>query len=180
MAKFTVSDAVYGALPNGDSKNAKAFDVTSELSSILNAPGATGVVVCGDNLKGDPCPGNTKNFGALVNKRYFACLEGQTIDFNHGGGTPGSSKLVVKFAVYGALPGGQESDAQAHDVTALVQATINLNGGTIACNNDSLGGDPSPGYTKHFAAIVNRDGTNLCFACHEGQTIDFNKGGGSG
>jgi hypothetical protein len=180
MTNFTVGFAVYGALPGGDSQNAEAYDVTQVLSSILNAPGATGIVVCGNNLKGDPCPGNAKHFGALVNNLYFACLEGQAIDFNYGGGSPPSSNLVVKFAVYGALPNGQQNNAQAFDVTTLVQDIINLSNGTVACNNASFAGDPSPGATKHFAAIVNRDGTDLYFACQEGQTIDFNQGGGSG
>jgi hypothetical protein len=178
MARFTVNFAVYGALPGGNSENAQAFNVTSELSSVLNAPGATGVVLCGNNLKGDPSPGNLKHFGAIVNGRYFACQEGQTIDFNHAGGTPRTSGLVVRFAVYGALPGGNESDAQAFDVTALVQAAVNESGGTVACDNASFG-DPSVGNQKHFAAVVNRGGHDLYFACVENQTIDFRNGGGS-
>lgn len=37
----------------------------------------------------DPCPGQGKHFGAIVVgqdgvTRYFACAEGQTVDFNHG------------------------------------------------------------------------------------------------
>ena len=178
MGNFTVTHAVYGALPGGNSETAQAFNVTSELSSLLNASGATGVVQCGNNLAGDPSFGNQKHFGALVNNRYFACLEGQTIDFNHGGGQATSSGLVVKFAVYGALPGGDESTAQAADVTAIVQATVNESGGPIACN-DATFGDPSFGNQKHFAAVVNRGGTDFYFACLEGQTIDFRNGGGS-
>src|SRR5947209_9350084 len=112
MAKFTVNYAVYGGLPAGIGENAAAFNVTSQLSAILNAPGATGVVQCGNNLKGDPAPATKKHFGAIVNNRYFACEEGQTIDFNHAGGTTRPpSGLTVKFAVYGALPGANESNA---------------------------------------------------------------------
>jgi hypothetical protein len=175
---FTVNYAVYGALPGGSAENAEAFNVTSQLANLLNAPGATGVVQCGNSLKGDPSPGNKKHFGALVNNRYFACEEGQTVDFNHAGGTARSSGLVVRFAVYGALPGGNESDAQGFDVTAVVQAAVNQSGGAIACDNATFG-DPSPGNQKHFAAVVNRSGTDLYFACVEGQTIDFRNGGGS-
>lgn len=178
MAKFTVNYAVYGALPGGNPESAEAYNVTAQLSGVLNAPGATGVVPCGNNLKGDPSPGNQKHFGAVVNNRYFACQEGQTIDFNHAGGTASSSGLVVRFAVYGALPGGDESNAQAFDVTALVQATVNESGGVVACDNASFG-DPSPGNQKHFAAVVNRGGNDWTFACVEGQTIDFKSGGGS-
>lgn len=184
MPQFTVNYAVYGALPGGNSENAEAFNVTSELRAVLNAPGATGVVQCGNNLKGDPSPGNTKHFGALVNNHYFACQEGQTIDFSHAGGLhiggTGHSTvgLVVKFAVYGALPGGDKSKAKASDVTALLQAEVNVTGGQVTCG-DALLGDPSPNNQKHFAAVVNRDGTDMYFACAEGQKIDFNSGGGS-
>ena len=188
MSKFNVTYAVYGALPalpvgvltppGGNPEQARAFNVTAQLSSILNAPGATGVVVCDNNLSGDPLPNIKKHFGALVNNRYFACQEGQTIDFNHAGGTPRASGLTVRFAVYGALPGGEESNAQAFDVTAQVQAAVNQSGGKVACDNATFG-DPSPNNQKHFAAVVNRGGTDFYFACLEGQTIDFRNGGGS-
>ncbi len=85
MANFDVGYAVYGALHNGDPNFAEGFNVTSQLSSVLNAPGSTGIVQCGNNIFGDPSFQYQKHFGALVNNRYFACAEGQTIDFNHGG-----------------------------------------------------------------------------------------------
>ncbi len=179
MPKFTVNYAVYGALPGGNGEVAEAFNVTAQLSSLLNAPGATGVVPINNNLKGDPAPNNTKHFGALVNNRFFACQEGQTIDFNHAGGAPHASGMTVRFATYGALPGGQESAAEAFDVTAQLQAAINQNGGKVTCSNASFGGDPSPNNQKHFAAVVNRGGVDLYFACIENQTIDFAHGGGS-
>jgi len=176
MSDFNVTYAVYGGLHDGNPKIVYAFDVTSQLSRALNAPGATGIVQCGNNIFGDPLVDYQKHFGALVNNRYFACEEGQTVDFNHGGGAPGgsaaSSNLVVKFAVYGALAGGVESYAQAFDVTARLQAIVNENGDGVACTNASFG-DPSEGNTKHFAAVVNRGGTDFYFACQEGQTIDF-------
>jgi hypothetical protein len=38
-------------------------------------------------MGGDPCNGKTKAFGAIValdgENLYFACLEGQTVDFFH-------------------------------------------------------------------------------------------------
>jgi hypothetical protein len=117
-----------------------------------------------------------------VNNLYFACQEGQTIDFNHGGGTsagplPGtSSPLVVKFAVYGALADGWASYARAFDVAERLQALLIENNGVVACNNSSFG-DPSEGDQKHFAAVVNRGGMDFHYACAEGQTIDFKSWG---
>jgi hypothetical protein len=179
MANLFVRNAVYGALPDGDGTNAQAFDVTSALQTLIDLH--AGVVSCDNNSFGDPAQGFNKHFGAVVNRDgtdfSFACDEGQTIDFNHGGGVIGpSSDLVVKFAVYGALPNGDPSAAEAADVTAVLQALINQSGGPVACDNNSFG-DPAVGFTKHFAAVVNRGGADLHFACQEGQTIDFRFGG---
>jgi hypothetical protein len=140
------------------------------------------VVICGNDAFGDPAQGSTKHFGALVARNgvsfYFACEENQTIDFNHDGGpAQAPSPLQVKFAVYGALPNGDRSEARAFDVTSVVQATLNRSGGPVACNNNTFG-DPSPGSQKHFAAVVTRGGKDFHFACIEGQTIDFAQGGG--
>jgi hypothetical protein len=109
----------------------------------------------------------------------MACDENQTIDFNHGGGVAKPPSLfTVKFAVYGALPGGDPSNAQAADVTAVVQTLLNRSGGAaVECNQQNFG-DPSPGNKKHFAAIVTRGGRDFHFACHERQTIDVAEGGG--
>jgi hypothetical protein len=183
---LVVKHAVYGALPGGNEFFLpvefpdQAFDVTRQLKGFIDAEG--GVVACDNNHFGDPSPGNRKHFGAVVERDgvdlFFACEEGQTIDFNHGGGATTRSALEVKFAVYGALPGNDPSEAQAFDVTAVVQAMVDQSGGgRVPCNNASFG-DPSVGNTKHFAAIVNRGGADLAFACREGQIINFGSGGG--
>ncbi len=184
MSNLVVNFAIYGALPNGNGNFAEAFDVTQELQFHINQN--SGIVSCNDNKFGDPAPGNGKHFGALVTRDgselFFACDEGQTIDFNHGGGSArGESPiptqdLVVKFAVYGALPGGSLSSAQAADIGKVLQDHLNLGGPSVACNNDSFG-DPSFGNKKHFAAVVARGGRDLHFACQEGQTINFRSGG---
>ena len=177
-----VQFASYGALPGGAADNAKAFDVTRSLQTLINAN--AGVVTCDNQSFGDPAPGNTKHFGAVVTRNgedfYFACQEGQKIDFNHDGGVAQTkSNIQVIFAVYGALPGGVLSDARAFDVGGILQNLLNETKGPVACNNESFGGDPAPDNTKHFAAMVRRGGVNLFFACQEGQTIDFNVGGGT-
>lgn len=83
------------------------------------------------------------------------------------------SALQVQTAVYGALNGGNENKSQAVDVSNALQAAIDQNDGIVTINNANMGGDPSKGNGKHFAAIVALDGVNHYFACKEGQTIDF-------
>jgi hypothetical protein len=178
---LTVKHAVYGALPNGQQNHAEAFDVTQPLQRLLNRGGIdSGIVVCNNNSFGDPSPGNVKHFGAVVNRDgfdfAFACLEGQTINFTDAGGPVLKSNLAVKFAVYGALPAGIGSNAEASDVTLLLQQLLNENH-IVQCTNENFG-DPSPNNVKHFAAIVTRGAQDVRFACQEGQTIDFATGGG--
>jgi len=173
--------ATYGALAGGSSDNAQAYDVTHALQQAIGSN--AGVVACNNTSFGDPSPGNDKHFGAVVNRNgqnfFFACNEGQTIDFNHqGGAVMPHSNLQVLYAVYGALPGGVLSEAKAADVGAILQDQLNSGNGVVACNNATLGGDPAPGYQKHFAAEVKRNGVAYDFACQEGQTINFNVGGG--
>jgi len=86
--------------------------------------------------------------------------------------------LKVHSAVYGALPNGTSTNAQGFIVTQAVQRLIDNLGGIVPINNTNFN-DPAVGFEKHFAAIVERDGTRRCFACAENQTIDFNVGGGA-
>jgi hypothetical protein len=178
---LTVKHAIYGALSGGVSANADAFDVTASMQNLINQN--SGVVAINNAHFGDPAPGNEKHFGAVVTRNgqdfFFACDENQTIDFNHGGGVSKPPSLfTVKFAVFGALPGGNPSTAQAADVTAVVQAILNRSGGAAIVANTQNLGDPSPGNKKHFAAIVTRGGRDFHFACQEGQIIDVAEGGG--
>lgn len=86
--------------------------------------------------------------------------------------------LKVLSAVYGALPNGSQVNAQGFIVTKAVQRLIDNLGGIVSINNTNFS-DPAVGFTKHFAAIVDRNGVQHCFACEENQTIDFNTGGGT-
>jgi hypothetical protein len=83
------------------------------------------------------------------------------------------SALVVKFAVYGALAGGDENKTQAVNVQTALQTAIDSSQGIVNINNNTMGGDPSKGNSKHFGAIVALDNVDRYFACYEGQTIDF-------
>jgi hypothetical protein len=71
----------------------------------------------------------------------------------------------VLFAIYGALPNGNQADAQGFIVTKALQRLIDNTGGIVAINNTSFK-DPAVDFTKHFGAVVERDGVQRCFACH--------------
>lgn len=87
------------------------------------------------------------------------------------------SGITVQYAVYGALAGGNENNAQATDVTSALQNAINSMDGVVKINNANMDGDPSPGNGKHFGAAITRDGGKFYYACAENQTIDFHHGG---
>ncbi|HEY0729426.1 MAG TPA: hypothetical protein VGD38_15205 [Pyrinomonadaceae bacterium] len=87
MSVLQVQVAVYGALCGGPDQM-HARDVTAQLQAALNSKTNNGVVnINNDSMGGDPCSGKTKAFGAVVTldgtPLFFACLEGQTVDFFH-------------------------------------------------------------------------------------------------
>jgi hypothetical protein len=86
------------------------------------------------------------------------------------------ANLLVKFAVYGALRGGNQDNTEAAVMTQQLQEAINRspNGnGVVKINNANMGGDPARGVDRHFGAIVEINDVDRAFACPEGQTIDF-------
>ncbi|WP_343604918.1 hypothetical protein [Fluviicola sp.] len=83
------------------------------------------------------------------------------------------SNFTVKFAVYGALNGGNENQTQAIDVSKSLQMALDSSDGIVTINNKTFGTDPSKGNSKHFGAQVTVNGADHFFACLEGQTIDF-------
>lgn len=86
-------------------------------------------------------------------------------------------KIKVDFAVYGALKGGNEVNGRAIDVRTTLQDLIEQYGGVVTITSSYFGADPCLGYTKSFGAQIQRDGNIFHFACQEGQTIDFIRGG---
>lgn len=100
MSEITVRYAVYGALAKGNENDAQAADVTSALQNAINDPKSDGGIVTINNasMGGDPSKGNGKgngkHFGAAISRDggmfYFACAEGQTIAFQHGGRPAGA------------------------------------------------------------------------------------------
>ncbi len=90
MSGIKVNFAVYGALKGGNENNGLAMDVKSTLQRLIDQNNGV-VTITSTYMGGDPCLGNTKSFGAQIQRAgstyYFACQEGQTIDFIQGGTT---------------------------------------------------------------------------------------------
>lgn len=88
MSEIKVDFAVYGALKNGNENNGLAMNVKSILQNLINQNDGI-VTITNSYMGGDPCLGNTKQFGAQIRRKgsvfHYACMEGQTIDFEHGG-----------------------------------------------------------------------------------------------
>jgi hypothetical protein len=81
-----VKQAVFGALKGGDRIEPLAMDVVGPLQWQININAGV-VQITAANL-GDPAPGVLKHFAAIVERNgknyYYACQEGQTIDFTKG------------------------------------------------------------------------------------------------
>ena len=88
MSEIRVQFAVYGALARGNENESQAKSVTSILQNLINSNDGI-VTINNETMNRDPSPGNGKHFGAELIRDggtyYFACAEGQTIDFLHGG-----------------------------------------------------------------------------------------------
>ena len=88
LATLTVKFAVYGALDKGNENRSQAANVQNALQGAINANQGI-VTINNTTMGGDPSHGNVKHFGAIVTldsvDRYFACQEGQTVDFYHTG-----------------------------------------------------------------------------------------------
>lgn len=87
MSDYKVKFAVWGAIPNGDAKKDEAGDISEMLQAILNSRGSV-VKFTTDNFH-DTAKGHEKHFAGIVARdgadHYFACAEGQSIDFSSGG-----------------------------------------------------------------------------------------------
>jgi len=88
--RFRVMYAVYGALKGGNENESQAVSVMDALQNLLERPGGESSIITINNnnlVDVDPSPGNTKHFGACVRidgkDTYFACQEGQTINFSN-------------------------------------------------------------------------------------------------
>ncbi|MCE1180912.1 MAG: hypothetical protein LWW81_01180 [Rhodocyclales bacterium] len=94
MSVLTVKFAVYGGLAGGNENSSQAIDATAVLQNQIDLN--QGIVTIDNSSMGtDPSVGNQKYFGAIVSlnnvDRYFACQEGQTIDFFHNKQPDGTS-----------------------------------------------------------------------------------------
>jgi hypothetical protein len=177
---ITVKWAVFGGLKGGSPTGGEGGDVAGKLQNAINQ-NFKSVPITVATL-GDPAPDVPKHFAAIVQNDqfpgvnlYYACQENQTINFEWSWAPP--NQIKVKQAVFGALKGGDPLADRAADVAGMLQALINYsNDGSVLISHETLG-DPDPGELKHFAATVERGGKDYYYACQEGQTINFKKGG---
>jgi len=88
------------------------------------------------------------------------------------------NRFNVKFAVYGALNGGNENNSQAVSVVDALQNLLQRPGGEssiIKINDQNLSQVGfSSGNKKSFAACLSIGGRDVYFACKEGETVNFN------
>lgn len=89
MVNVQVKFAVYGGLRDGNQDQTEAADVGNQLQVAFdNNPGAI-VAINNDTFNVDPAPNVVKHFGAIVTvdgtDYYFACQEGQTVNFLESG-----------------------------------------------------------------------------------------------
>lgn len=88
MSGIKVDFAVYGALKDGNENNGRAMNVKAILQDLINQNNGI-VKISSSYMGGDPCMGYTKQFGAQIRRKggvfHYACMEGQTIDFENGG-----------------------------------------------------------------------------------------------
>jgi hypothetical protein len=78
--------AAYGGLKDGNPDQALALDATDALQTAINNTAGEVVKIDNGTMGRDPAHLVPKQFGAIVQmvngeRRAFACLEGQTIDF---------------------------------------------------------------------------------------------------
>jgi hypothetical protein len=78
--------AAYGGLRDGNQDKAEALDATDALQTAINNTAGEVVKINNGTMGRDPAHLVPKQFGAIVvmvtgERRAFACLEGQTIDF---------------------------------------------------------------------------------------------------
>ncbi|WP_092357411.1 hypothetical protein [Collimonas sp. OK242] len=104
MATLTVKFAVYGALNKGNQDASQVRNVKDVLQVAIDRKQGV-VTINNTTMGGDPSVGNPKHFGAVVTldsvDRYYACAEGQTIDFFHNKAPDQNTRKVALSEVLG-------------------------------------------------------------------------------
>jgi hypothetical protein len=150
-ATITVIQAVYGAVQGSK-------DVTEIVQDIVNK-GKNSFVANNTTLGPDPAPGHDKHFAMNYtvgsSSFAFACKENETVILQISEAPPPKpSPIKVIAAAYGAINKDNPS-ATALDVTAVVQAVLDIQGTKEVKFTPSNGllGDPLPGPRKNFGMI---------------------------
>jgi hypothetical protein len=174
-----VQSADYGA---GNQRR----DVTNTVKRLVNGPNFR---VNNNNMGVDPAVGRDKVLRIVAKDsrgtvRDFSYKEGSTVNAQmftggpgsgpgwpgwNGGGRPGNgggydSNLRITSAKWGF--GGAQ-----RDVTGRLQGMVRNNRLSVKANNQSMGGDPSPGNNKMLTVFYDYRGRNQSKVAPEGSTL---------
>ncbi len=154
LGKLVIVKAIYG-----DPESDTALDVTAKVTAMVADNSLS--VVAGPEL-GNP-PGSIKKLkvsytldGLYRNKTV---ANGETLDI--------STRLIIRKAVYGKLPGGP-----SEDVTDQVAEMVRKNTLSVKASN-TLFGDPAHNVVKHLQVDYTLDGVNHSKTVGEDQTLSI-------
>lgn len=149
----------------GDLENDKTVDVTRKLTSLVKDGNLS--VVASSKTFGDPAPGAAKKLkvGYTLDGIYRSKTveEDQTLDI--------STRLLIRRAVYGALPNGPLAD-----VTEQVAGMIRKNTLSVRADNEQFG-DPANGVVKRLRVDYTFDGKEKSKSVEENQTLAISEKG---
>jgi len=173
--RIKIISAVYGA-----GTDSTVMNVTLFVQQLVNE-GVFDITASNKTFGKDPAPHKQKMFGVLyhspeLNKGHpiaLGCFENKSVHLlgkdvwsSEQNTLPSTTDLTVQGATYSGSSHGQ-------NVTAMVQAFINLGNLAIPVNNSVFGPDPLPHETKVFSIIYknNATGTVLAATAQENSTI---------
>ena len=167
-AELVIVKAVYGDL----SDPASTTNVTAAVAAMVNGDALD---VQANNKKfGEPAPGVPKQFevdytidGVAGSKTVTEGGRLRISSSKNPDTAPksGSSRLVIRKAVYGDLPDGGNDD-----VTLTVAEMVRANALEVTANNENFG-DPAGGIPKELRVDYTFDGWKKSRTVEEGETL---------
>lgn len=153
--KLVIVKAEYGDLDSD-----KTLDVTAKVAAMVK-DNCLDVEVSNATLGAPPAGSGPSKLkvGYTIDGLYRSktAEQGQTLDI--------STRLVIRKAVYGNLPKGDQED-----VTDQVAGLVRHNSLTVEANNDNFG-DPAGGVVKKLRVDYTLDGVEKSQTVEENQTL---------
>ena len=170
-AELVIVKAVYGDL----SDPAATTNVTAKVAAMVNDD-TLNFHPNNDIFGGDPAPNVPKQF--KVNYTIDGVADSKTVtegsrlrisSSKNPDTVPksGSSRLVIRKAVYGDLPDGGNDD-----VTLTVAEMVRANALEVTANNDNFG-DPASGKIKELRVDYTFDGWKKSVTVQENETLEI-------